>query len=124
MSKRIFVGTLPVAALADDRISSGDYPDWRYTDHYIRQESKYDRGILDELLRSIPENGVEEPLTLGVDHRHREVFLSDGHHRAVALRTLGVRDFPYRWYYHPRPGRMIFAKEPLPEWTEEVIGSV
>lgn len=108
------VGALPLALLQDGTIACGDYPEWASTVRAIRTAT-YDRDILNKLLASIPVDGIEEPLTIGVRHEDSTPFLSDGHHRAVALHELGIRDFPYRWFWaarhHHRP---VFEREPLP----------
>jgi hypothetical protein len=120
--RRIFKGSLPVAALADGRIELGDYRDWRHAVHMVKSLG-YDREIFDGLLESIPQDGVMEPLTLGVSTRYGVVYLSDGHHRAVALWTLKIPQFPYRWFVEPRRSiiRMTFEKDPMPEEILEVL---
>jgi hypothetical protein len=116
---RYWTADLPVAALDDGIIDCGDYPDWAYACHYIKQESKYDRGILDELLGLIPVEGIIEPLTIKV--RGQDVWLSDGHHRAVALIELGIKRFPCRLLAgvdsRPYGGRLRFSTDPPPEWV-------
>lgn len=113
---RYWTADLPVAALDDGIIDCGDYPDWAYAFHYIKT-SEYDRAILDELLESIPDEGLLEPLTLRV--QGTDVWLSDGHHRAVALDMLKIRKFPCRWLVYPAPakGRLRFETRPLPEFV-------
>jgi ParB-like chromosome segregation protein Spo0J len=107
--------TLPVSLLDDGFINSGDYPDWPSTCWTIKRHPA-DREILDELLRSIPEEGVLEPLTVGVWLPRLSFYLSDGHHRAVALMELGIREFPYRWAYKRHGHPLAWAgREPLPE---------
>lgn len=111
MSRRMF---LPVDLLDDGRIECGDYPGWDTACHTIKT-SAYDREILDELRESILEEGVLEPLTICVTRNDRTPYLSDGHHRAVALIELGVKTFPYRWFWGPPTGRRPrFEPGPLP----------
>lgn len=106
---------LPVSLLDDGLIECGDYPDWASAFWTIKRHPD-DRAVLDELLESIPEEGLLEPLTVGVWLPGLSLYLSDGHHRAVALHTLGHREFPYRWAYKRHGRRLAFAgREPLPE---------
>lgn len=105
--------TLPVDLLDDGRIESGDYPDWSTACHVVKTQP-YDREILAELLESIPEEGVLEPLTIAVRSKDLIAYLSDGHHRAVALIELNIKTFPYRWFWAPATGRPRFEHGPLP----------
>jgi ParB-like nuclease domain len=112
---------LPVSLLDDGLIECGDYPDWASACWTIKRHPD-DRAILDELLRSIPEEGVLEPLTVGVWLPQPSLYLSDGHHRAVALMELGLREFPYRWAYKRQGRRLAFAgREPLPEHIRALL---
>jgi hypothetical protein len=113
--------TLPVDLLDDGLIECGDYPDWASACWTIEHHPQ-DRAILDELLRSIPEEGVLEPLTIGVWRPHTAFYLSDGHHRAVALMELGIKEFPYRWNYK-RHGQPLGAlrREPLSEHLMDLL---
>lgn len=113
--------SLPLDFLDDGLIESGDYPDWSYAFHRIKTR-EYDRTILDELLESIPEDGLEEPLWIEVINGTCRLSLRDGHHRAVALDMLGIRRFPYRWSWsspkgldRPRP------RDPLPAHVLESL---
>lgn len=124
---KAWTGTLPVDLFDDGMIECSDYPDWACAFHTIKT-AEYDRDILDELLESIPDEGILEPLTLRVWRGRRDgviVQLSDGHHRVVALAELGIKKFPYRWYWHPRGERLRlrFEQEPLPDWIIEGISS-
>lgn len=113
-----WTGTLPVHLLDDGMIECGDYPDWS-TAFYVIKHDPYDREILDHLLEDIPVNGIDEPLSIGVWRRDGIAFLSDGHHRAVALTMLGIKEFPYRWYWKRNGSRPVFELEPMPEWITE-----
>lgn len=113
--------TLPVALLADGLIESGDYPDWRSTRRVITA-CREDREILADLLADIPVNGVLEPLTVGVWRPHVSFYLSDGHHRAIALKQLGITEFPYRWAYKTHGSHLAWAgREPLPAHLLEYL---
>ncbi|MBQ1164559.1 ParB N-terminal domain-containing protein, partial [Streptomyces sp. A73] len=72
-------------------IQPTDYPTWRQ----VRRElalSDYDRQIVEEVTASIEAQGLQQPLCLGVD-ADGGVYLTDGHHRAIALMNLRVRHF-------------------------------
>ncbi len=113
------VFTLPVPLLCDEIIESGDYESWAATVRVIKSHP-VDRKILDELLASIPEEGVLEPLKVGCWESNGSLYLSDGHHRAVALMELGIKTFPYVWGWK-RKYQTLDTDEPkpLPEWLIE-----
>jgi hypothetical protein len=94
-------------------IGCGDFPDWATACHTIKTD-RYEREILDELMESIPDEGVLEPLTVAVRRRDLVTYLNDGHHRAVALIELSIRTFPYRWFWAPAGRRIRFERGPLP----------
>lgn len=110
--------TLPVDLLDDGMIECGDYPDWATACSEIKRFPD-DRRILDELLASVPEHGVLKPLRIRVVRRTLRVFLADGHHRAVALMELGLREFPYVWYWCGPYETTKFRSTPLPEHIRE-----
>ena len=112
---------LPVNMLDDGLIECGDYDDWATACSAIKRYPD-DRVKLDELLRSIPEEGLREPLWIEVSARSLRTYLIDGHHRAVALMELGIKEFPYRWRWRfpksrPRPA----AGEPLPDSVLQLL---
>ncbi|MFI2620554.1 hypothetical protein [Streptomyces sp. NPDC018584] len=85
-------GTLPTALLRDDAIRPTEYTRW--TDAHRRFERREkDARIMAELLESIPRQGLREPIVLGIDDRYGDVYVADGHHRAVVLRTLRAPHF-------------------------------
>lgn len=120
---RIWTGTMPVDLLDDGMIECGDYPDWPSAFWAIKH-AKYDRQILDDLMESIPTEGIMEPLTIGVWRRNGMMYVSDGHHRAVALVELGIKEFPYRWSWKSHGERIKFEREPMPEWIIERVRCV
>lgn len=113
-----WTGSLPVHLLTDGVIECGDYPDWQFARRAITTLA-YDRDILDRLLADIPVNGIEEPLTIGVWRRDLTMYLSDGHHRAIALKTLKIKTFPYRWSWKSHGEPIRFEREPMPDWILE-----
>lgn len=111
---------LPVSLLDDGLVECGDYPDWASACWVIKRHPE-DRRILDELLASIPEEGLLEPLTLRVRRRSQSVFLSDGHHRAVALMELGIKEFTYRWHWCGPYDGIKYRSTPLPQHITEYL---
>jgi hypothetical protein len=106
--------TLPVDLLDDGLIECGDYSDWASACHEIKRFPD-DRKILDELMVSIPEVGLLTPLMIELRNWNNRPFLSNGHHRAVALMELGTKEFTYQWRWRfpknlPKPG----PSDPLP----------
>jgi len=90
-----YTGTLPTRLLNDDQIRPGSYPTWGRAASDFDLRSK-DRKILAGLMESLPA-GQRKPILLGVDDRSHCVYVSDGHHRALALLKLGLPDFTFRW---------------------------
>lgn len=90
-----YTGTLPTRLLNDDQIRPGSYPTWGRAASDFDRRSK-DRKILAGLMESLPA-GQRKPILLGVDDRSHCVYVSDGHHRALALLKLGLPDFTFRW---------------------------
>ena len=91
-----YVGKLPTSLLNDRQIQPTEYRKWRHALERFERRDK-DRKIVDDLLATIPTVGLRKPILLGVDDRHHGVYVSDGHHRAVALMQLGVAEFPFHW---------------------------
>jgi hypothetical protein len=112
---------LPVDMLCDDVIQSGDYPDWDMTFRVMRTLDT-DIKIVDELLASVPQKGILEPLLIGVQRWDLVPYLSNGHHRAYVLHQLGLKTFPYRWFWkwRGRPFSLHQCEpEPIPDWILE-----
>ncbi|MER7351401.1 ParB/RepB/Spo0J family partition protein, partial [Streptomyces aurantiacus] len=91
-------GRMPTALLAAGRIQPTEYRQWRDARSYFARRAK-DRAKVEALKESIARQGLAEPIVLGVDDRYLDVYVGDGHHRAVALMDLGIRTFPFRWYW-------------------------
>ncbi|MFG2748031.1 ParB/RepB/Spo0J family partition protein [Streptomyces xanthophaeus] len=107
-----YVGQMPTAMLTDDKIRARQYRKWA---HAKRQfASGKDRARVDELKTSIAQHGLREPIILGISDRYpTDVYIGDGHHRAVALMELGVREFPFHWYWIKSFG-VTMEKRPFP----------
>ncbi|MEU3724609.1 hypothetical protein [Streptomyces sp. NPDC031705] len=69
-------------------------------------------GAATKLRASIPRDGIREPLLLGVRATDRLTFVFEGHHRAVIALELGVRSFPFRWFWDPDV--KVVEHEPFP----------
>lgn len=115
-----WTGKLPVDLLDDGMIDSGDYADWAQTCWVIKRHQD-DRVTLDFLMGDIPLNGVEEPLVIGIWRRDGSAYLNDGHHRAVALFELGIKEFPYRWGWKSHGYPLTSEEEPIPDFIIEMI---
>jgi hypothetical protein len=97
--------------LREGDVRSGDYPTWALT---LEEIVERERAILDPLLESMQTEGQLHPVTIAV-LSGGALFLSDGHHRAVAASLLGWTALSYRWYRSPhRTRRPSFNYTPLP----------
>ncbi|MEU0098232.1 ParB N-terminal domain-containing protein [Streptomyces sp. NPDC006267] len=89
---------MPVQLLNDQQIRPTEYRKWRHAkDRFDRREK--DQVIMGNLLETIPKQGLQVPIQLGIDDRYHDVYVADGHHRAVALMELGADEFPFHWYW-------------------------
>ncbi|MGW3304693.1 hypothetical protein [Streptomyces rubiginosohelvolus] len=91
-------GTLPTALLSDTAIRPTEYTRWAHAHTRFARREK-DAAILQGLLETIPARGLDVPIVLGISDRTGDVYVADGHHRAVALRTLRAPRFPFHWYW-------------------------
>ncbi|MCX4581337.1 ParB N-terminal domain-containing protein [Streptomyces sp. NBC_01571] len=93
-----YQGWMPTALLRDDAIRPTEYGRWAEAHRRFERREK-DAAILADLLESIPRQGLRVPILLGISDRYGDVYVSDGHHRSVALRTLGAPKFPFHWHW-------------------------
>lgn len=107
----LYEGTLPTRLLNDDEIRPGSYRTWGHAARDFDRHSE-DRKILAGLMEPLP-GGQRKPILLGVDDRSLCVYVSDGHHRALALRKLGVAEFSFRWCWL-RAWSVDHQREPFP----------
>ncbi|MFD7616587.1 ParB/RepB/Spo0J family partition protein [Streptomyces sp. NPDC059802] len=108
-----YVGRMPVEMLTDKKIRPTEYRKWRDAERRFGWRDK-DRAIIEELKESIPKWGLLVPIQLGISERHpTDVYVADGHHRAIALRELGADDFPFHWYWINN-SRVRWESEPFP----------
>jgi ParB-like chromosome segregation protein Spo0J len=106
-----YLGRLPVSMFSDRQIMAREYRRWDDARRQFSRPGK-DRDTVDQWKRKI-EKGKLEPLILGVSDRHPDVYIGDGHHRAIALMELGVKEFPFRWYWIKWIG-VSMEREPFP----------
>lgn len=94
-----WTGVMPTACLNDRQIRPTEYRKWRDARERFTRNAK-DRAKVDEWKTSILKNGLNEPLILGISERYPDdVYIGDGHHRAIALMDLGIREFVFQWYW-------------------------
>ncbi|MFD9684084.1 ParB/RepB/Spo0J family partition protein [Rhodococcus sp. NPDC059969] len=91
-------GEMKTVLLNDRQIRPIEYRKWGDAVRRFEQREK-DRVKVEELKESIRRESLREPIILGVSDRYPDVYVADGHHRAVALMTLGADTFPFHWYW-------------------------
>lgn len=92
-----YLGRAPVSCFNDRQIMAREYRRWDDARRRFDRPGK-DRDTVNQWKHKI-EQGKLEPLVLGVSDRYPDVYIGDGHHRAIALTELGVKDFPFHWYW-------------------------
>ncbi|MDQ0694239.1 ParB N-terminal domain-containing protein [Streptomyces sp. W4I9-2] len=108
-----YVGRMPVELLNDKQIRPTEYRKWRHAQDRFDRRDK-DRAIIDNLVATIPKQGLTTPIQLGISERYlTDVYVADGHHRAVALMELGADEFPFHWYWINNRG-VRWESEPFP----------
>lgn len=107
-----YVGQMRTAFLNDQQIHSTDCRRWDDTEKRFRRRPK-DWAIVTNLMETIPTQGLRVPIQLGVDDHYHTVFVADGHHRAIALKLLGVPEFSFHWYWYGWRS-VHFESEPFP----------
>ncbi len=105
-------GTMSTALLNDQQIRPIQFRRWADARRQFARPGK-DRVKVEELKESIPRDGLREPIVLGISDRHPDVYVADGHHRAIALMALGVMEFPFHWYWIKWAG-VHMESEPFP----------
>lgn len=107
-----WTGRMPTAYFNDRQIRTREYVKWsdarRHFDH-----READRKKVQELTQSIAKDGLQEPIILGVSDRYPDVYIGDGHHRAVVLMDLKIAKFPFRWYWI-KSASVRMEREPFP----------
>jgi ParB-like chromosome segregation protein Spo0J len=108
----LYVGTMPTRILNDQQIRPSEYRKWKHAVRSFEQRPK-EKAKVEALKASIPAEGLREPILLGVDDRSHDVYVSDGHHRAVALMQLGATEFSFRWCWL-RAWSVDHQRDPFP----------
>lgn len=106
-----WTGRMPISALRKGLIRPAEFSTWDAARRY-HQAHRRDRKTLEELRASIPQDGIRDPLLLGVRYRDRLVFVFEGHHRAVIALETGVHTFPFQWFQDP--DRDAVQSQPFP----------
>lgn len=92
-------GVMPTSMLDDRKIRPTEFRKWADAQRDFARRDK-DRRKVKELKASIAQHGLREPITLGISARYPDdVYVADGHHRAVVLMELGIAEFPFHWYW-------------------------
>ncbi|MFE2045938.1 ParB N-terminal domain-containing protein [Streptomyces sp. NPDC059477] len=104
---------MPTRMLTDGVISPTEYRKWAHARTRFETRPK-DAALLAQLLESIPVDGLREPITIGVDDRYHDVYVTDGHHRAIAVTILDLPEFPFRWHWITSWGAVRMETRPFP----------
>lgn len=109
-----WIGRMPTACLTSGQIGPTEFRKWAAAvDRFQRRDQ--DRKTVREYTDKIRHDQME-PITIGVSDRYPDVYVGDGHHRAVALMQLGTdapATFPFRWYWIRWIG-VHMEREPFP----------
>jgi hypothetical protein len=106
-------GLMPTAYLNDRQIRAIQFHKWKHAQRDFQTRDR-DREKLEELKASIRAHGLRKPILLGISDRYFDVYVGDGHHRAVALIDLGIAEFPFHWYWIRSWGRPVMEAGPFP----------
>ncbi|MFI9176141.1 ParB N-terminal domain-containing protein [Streptomyces lincolnensis] len=98
------------SCLNDRQIRPTDFRRWDEARRCFAQGK--DRTKVDQLKESIDKDGLEEPILLCISPRWLDIYVSDGHHRAIAVMELGLLRFPFRWHWVR--GGVHIEHEPFP----------
>ncbi|MEV2255884.1 ParB N-terminal domain-containing protein [Streptomyces sp. NPDC050147] len=104
-------GRMRTSTLNDRQIMPTDFRRWAEARRQFAQGK--DRQKIDMLKESIEANGLEEPILLCIEPRWRDIYVSDGHHRAIAVLELELPRFPFHWHWI-RWASVHIEHEPFP----------
>ncbi|GGZ22023.1 ParB/RepB/Spo0J family partition protein [Streptomyces olivaceoviridis] len=90
-------GRMRTSMLNDRQIMPTDFRKWDDARRQFAQGK--DRQKVDKLKESIEADGLEVPILLCVNERWHDIYVSDGHHRAIAVQELGLTSFPFHWHW-------------------------
>lgn len=91
-----YQGRMRTALLNDRQIRPIEYRRWADAHRRFQRREK-DRQTVDAYKDAIRAGRRIEPIHLGISDRYPDVYVRDGHHRAVAHLELGAKDFPFIW---------------------------
>lgn len=108
-----WTGTVATAMLNDRRIRPSEYRRWEHA-HRQFQRGR-DRQTVDVYKAEIQANGgrLKTPIRLSVDDRSHEIYIGDGHHRAIALIELTIPQFDFTWGWR-RSFSVTHERGPIP----------
>lgn len=101
-----------VSRFTDSDIQPGDFDTWAEAEmrfHFYQ----VDRDKVERLKEDIEVNGLRRKIEIVV-HTCGSTTVIDGHHRVIALKQLGMKYFPYRWFV-ASVGRNRYLHKQLPE---------
>lgn len=107
-----WTGRMRTALLRDDLVKPTEYSRWADAHRYFETHPGHRRRLL-EIMQTAPDTGITEPLCIGITPHSLSVHVGDGHHRAVAVRTLALPLFPFCWYWATLRG-VRFERVPFP----------
>src|SRR5688500_17465469 len=90
-------GQMQTSLLNDRQIRASEYRKW---DHAARQfKTGKEPETVDADKAEIQKNAgwLKKLMRLSIDDRTSKVAIVDGHHRAIALKKLGIRQFDFTW---------------------------
>lgn len=109
----MYRGWMRTSYLNDRQIRPTEYRKWRDARRYFESRPK-EWAKVERLMSIIAADGLPEPIRIGVSDRYPDVYVGDGHHRAVALLELGLPKFPFHWYWIKSWGRPRMENKPFP----------
>ena len=109
-----WTGQMDTRLLERGRVAPIEHRDWADAKRYFETRPKHQAGV-EEWAGRI-RAGRMQPIQIGVSDRYpQDWYVGDGHHRAVALMELGVRRFPFHWYWIKSWGRPAMERGPI-DW--------
>ena len=93
----LWTGRMRTACLNDRQVIPSEYRNWRDARRHLTRPRSEDLRWVYKLINEMSEGVPPEPLLIGVSDKDHALYLSDGHHRAVALMILNEPWFPFQW---------------------------
>lgn len=107
-----WTGRMRTALLRDDCIRPTEYSRWADAHRHFTHHPGERQRLLD-IMQTVPDTGITDPICIGITPHDLSVCVGDGHHRAVAALTLRLPVFPFCWYWATLRG-VRFEREPFP----------